>query len=78
MAKLILTPKHYYWQEFCDKLSSLLNAHSDDVSTGNCKGDFRYSERILRTFSNIDVEGTIADFKIRYGDCDCQVLTLIN
>ena len=78
MEKEILTPKHHYWPEFCDKLSILINAHSENVSTRNCMRNLRYTERILRTIPNIDFEGTIADFKTRYGDCDCKVLTLIN
>ena len=76
MEKEILTTTHHYWPKFCDKLSSLINAHS--LNADNCKRNLQYSERILRTFPNIDVEGTIADFKARYGDCDCEVLTLIS
>ena len=78
MKKRILTPDHNDWEVYIDKLSFVLRAHIDDeLSINNCKNDLRYTEKILKSFPDIDVQGTIAFIKEEFGDCDCKVLAII-
>ena len=63
----IVTPDHKYWQAICIRLSDQLNIHG-------CQGDLRYTEKILKSLPDMDVEETLELYRTYGGYCDCEVL----
>ena len=77
MAKL-MTPLHPLWYLFIECLQSPegCNFYEDENGgvTSDCGGDLSRSEAILRTFDDIDVEGSLVFFEEHQGHCDCEVV----
>jgi hypothetical protein len=77
----IIQPDYPRWEEFTDKLSATLYAHSEKdgiefLPEGRCRGDLRHSERILRLMDNVDVEATLEHFRGKIGKCDHLILVM--
>jgi hypothetical protein len=70
----LLTPDHQRWSELKSKLNEILFTYIDNKLYSRCKGDLRYSIRILKSMGNIDVEKTLKFFRKHHGYCDCEIL----
>ncbi len=76
MKDQIMKPGHHIWEDYLRRLSYVLNAHIESPSDTNCKGDFTFTERILNSIDNIDVDASIEYIKSISGFCDCTVLAI--
>jgi hypothetical protein len=81
MEKQVIQPGHHRWEEFTEKLRATLYDHPEKegvefLAEGRCRGDLRYSERILRLMGNVDVEPTLEHLRSRIGECDHLVLAI--
>jgi len=76
MVNQIITPDHKRWEEFINKLRVVVHDHYDFIGQGNCTGDLKHSERVLRMMGNVDVEGTLEFIRNNVAECDHKVLVI--
>jgi len=63
----IMNPLHPSWGEFLKKMRAL------NEEEHSCEGDTKFTEKILETFPNIDVVGSLHSL-CKEGDiCDCKL-----
>jgi len=68
MKKIIITPEHNYWQALGVRLNDLLVQ-----SERGCRGDLRFTRKILKSLPGIDVEETLNLFEKYEVCCDCHL-----
>jgi hypothetical protein len=66
--KIVLTPNHNYWRALSIRLNDLLIQ-----SERGCRGDLRFTKKILKSLPGIDVEETLNFFQKFEVCCDCHL-----
>lgn len=77
MENQIMKPGHRLWEIYIERLKNVLFSHAEFQSEKKCKNDFTFTRRILQNMAGIDVDSSIEYIQSNYGDCDCDVLTMI-
>jgi|GEM_PF-4068305 len=79
--KIIMNPAHPDWCYFTDLMRasqsynriSLINENMDQNLT--CNKDYTFTRRVLASYPDVDVEGTLEFFKVFGWFCDCEIMT---
>jgi hypothetical protein len=66
--KTVITPEHKYWHALGVRINDLLIE-----SEMGCRGDLRFTKKILKFLPGIDVEETLNLFKKLEACCDCHL-----
>lgn len=65
---------HPLWEQFVYALDQVCFSVKDSEVISNCRGDYRFTEKILNSMPGVDFHQSLNFFQEHGGFCDCEIL----